>query len=162
MEEDEDIRMDFDSIDPINSEQEGNSNNNDDGEEINEEHSDISISNSDESNKNIVIKYNENDFKKDKIIEYLMKNKILKDKILCLTCNNEMKLSNNKQSIDGVIWQCSKKGGYFKYDNKVNIKAGNILEDIKIDIRIAYFLIFYNFIERYSINKAFINCKEFY
>ena len=54
-----------------------------------------------------------------------------------------------------------KKSEYFKHDNKVNIEAGSILEDIKIDIRIAYFIIFYNFIERYSINKAFINCKEF-
>ena len=111
MEEDEDIKMDFDSIEPINSEEEGNSNNNnnDDGEEINEEDSDISNSISDESDNNIVIKYNENDFKKDKIIEYLMKNKILKDKMLCPTCNNEMKLSNNKQSIDGVIFDVIKR-----------------------------------------------------
>ena len=108
MEEDEDIRMDFDSIEPINSEEEGNSNNNN-GEKINEEDSDISNSNSDESNNNILIKYNENDFNNDKIIKYQMKNKILKDKMLCPTCNNEMKLSNNKKSIDGVIWRCSKK-----------------------------------------------------
>ena len=56
-----------------------------------------------------------------------MKNKILKDKMTCPTCNNEMKLSNNKQLIDGIICSCSKTGGYFKHSKKINIKAESII-----------------------------------
>ena len=53
------------------------------------------------------------------------------------------------------------KKGINKHYEKVNIRFLNLFENSKLDIRIIYFIIFFNFIERYSINQAYNNCKEF-
>ena len=47
------------------------------------------------------------------------------------------------------------------HDIKLNIRKGSIFEDIKADIRILYFLIFYNFVENKSVKESYINIIEF-
>ena len=47
------------------------------------------------------------------------------------------------------------------YDIKINIRKNSIIENIKVDLRIVYFFIFYNFALNISISKAFNNSKDF-
>ena len=42
----------------------------------------------------------------------------------------------------------------------VNIRNKSIFESTKTDLRILYFLLFYNFVENKSINQSYLNCKE--
>ena len=42
----------------------------------------------------------------------------------------------------------------------VNIRNKSIFESTKTDLRILYFLLFYNFVENRSINQSYLNCKE--
>jgi hypothetical protein len=67
-----------------------------------------------------------------------------------------MKLVKMKSRIYGKIWRCKKKGND-PHDIKLNIRKGSIFEDIKADIRILYFLIFYNFLENKSVKESYIN-----
>ena len=95
-----------------------------------------------------------------KIIEYLMSKNILLNKRLCTVCNNIMNLNSDNSKKDGLIWRC-KHTGYNKHDIKCNIRNNSIFEQSKSDIRILFFIIFYNFIDRKSVNQTFLNCKEF-
>ena len=47
------------------------------------------------------------------------------------------------------------------HDIKLNIRKGSIFENIKVDIRILYFLIFYNFVGNKSVKESYINTIEF-
>ena len=71
-----------------------------------------------------------------------------------------MNLVSNKQRVDGKIWRCKKKGSN-KHDIKLNIRIGSIFENFKTDIRILYYLLFFNFVENKSVKNSFINAQEF-
>ena len=71
-----------------------------------------------------------------------------------------MKLVKIKNRIDGKIWRCRKKGDDI-HNNKLNIRNGRIFEYFKTDIRLLYFIVFYNFVENKSIKETYNNCKEF-
>ena len=71
-----------------------------------------------------------------------------------------MKLVSNKKRVDGKIWRCTKKGSN-KHDIKVNIRKDSIFEIFKTDIRILYYLLFYNFVDNKSVKISFINAQEF-
>ena len=71
-----------------------------------------------------------------------------------------MNLNSDNSKKDGLIWRC-KHIGYKKHDIKCNIRNNSIFEQSKSDIRILFFIIFYNFIDRKSVNQTFLNCKEF-
>ena len=60
---------------------------------------------------------------------------------------------------DKIIWRCQKKGEN-KHQVTVNIRNKSIFESTKTDLRILYFLLFYNFVENKSINQRYLNCKE--
>ena len=75
-----------------------------------------------------------------------MKKNLKKKKVICEKCNKTMKLTKNKSRIDGKICRCTNKG-VNKHYNKINLRSGSIFENIKADIRILYFLLFYNFVE---------------
>ena len=152
----EEIRNFFESDNEENMNIE-NDENNEDIEMENVSNNEESI----ESEINEPFKYNEGDFEKDKIFKFLCDNNILLQNPICEKCNKIMKLSKNKKRIDGKIWRCTKKGAN-KHDNKINIRAGSIFENIKADIRILYFLLFYNFVENKSINESYNNSIEFY
>ena len=55
----------------------------------------------------------------------------------------------------------AKKNLNIKHDYKMNIRNGSLFYEINTDLRIIYFIIFYNFINNISIKQIFRNCKEF-
>ena len=57
--------------------------------------------------------------------------------------------------------EMQKKSQWSTHEIKLNIRKGSIFEDIKADIRILYFLIFYNFVENKSVKESYINTSEF-
>ena len=140
----------------------GNSDNDENMNEENElqnEDENIEMQNEEDSESEVFI-YDEEDFQKDNIIKFLLDNKILKNNPICYKCHRPMKLVNDKLRVDGKIWRCSKKG-YNKHDNRINIRNGSIFEKFKTDIRIIYFLIFYNFVENKSVKDSYNNSLEF-
>ena len=151
----EDIRNYFESDNEENMNIE-NEENNEDEEMENVSNNEESI----ESEINEPFQYNEVEFEKEKIFKILIDNNILLQNPKCEKCNKIMRLSKTKNRIDGRIWRCSNKGAN-KYDNKINIRRGSIFENIKADIRILYFLLFYNFVENKSIKESYNNCLEF-
>ena len=114
-----------------------------------------------ESSENIEYpKFNSEEFNKKKIIEYLMTKNIILNNRNCDVCNNLMNLNVDNSKKNGLIWRC-KHTGINKHDIKCNIRNNSIFENLKADIRILYFIIFYNFIDRKSIKQTYLNCKEF-
>ena len=89
-----------------------------------------------------------------------MKSNILSNHVIYYNCHNLMKLFENKSYVDGCVWRCLKKGN-IKHDIKQNIRTNSIFENVKTDIRILYFILFENFINNFSINTVYNNCKEF-
>ena len=139
----------------------------DNDEDINmiEENQSINIENINEEesiedsvNENFL--YNENEFKKDKVINFFHDTHLINKTNICNRCGSEMKLVKDKTRIDGLIWRCAKRG-INRHDNRINLRKGSIFEKIKVDIRMLYFLIFYNFIENKSVKLSYINSKEF-
>ena len=139
----------------------------DNDEDINmiEENQSINIENINEEesiedsvNENFL--YNENEFKKDKVINFFRDTHLINKTNICNRCGSEMKLVKDKTRIDGLIWRCAKRG-INRHDNRINLRKGSIFEKIKVDIRMLYFLIFYNFIENKSVKLSYINSKEF-
>ena len=61
---------------------------------------------------------------------------------------------------DKIVCICQKKGGNKDVIN-VNIKNKSKFESMSTDLRILYFLIFYNFIDNKSVKQNYLNCKEF-
>ena len=108
---------------------------------------------------NIHFKYNEEEFKKENILKFLFDNNILKNNLICEVYEHPMNLVNLKKRIDGKIWRCKKKG-LEPHDIKVNIRNNSIFSNFKTDIRILYFLLFYNFVENKSVKDSYLNCKE--
>ena len=134
--------------------------NNNNSEEIeldseDSDHKDPEEIEKEESSENIEFsKYNSEEFNKKKILEYLMCNNIILNKRICEVCHNVMNLNLDNSKKDGLIWRCKHKGNN-KHDIKYNIRNNSIFENSKADIRLLHFIIFYNFIERKSINKLF-------
>ena len=58
---------------------------------------------------NIQFKYNELEFQKRKILDFLFENDLIKNNPKCEVCDNQMKLVKMKSRIDGKIWRCKKK-----------------------------------------------------
>ena len=108
---------------------------------------------------NIHFKYNEEEFKMENILQFLIQNDIIKNNPICEICDHPMKLVKIKKRIDGKIWRCKKKG-LEPHDTKVHIRNNSIFSNFKTDIRILYFLLFYIFIENKSIKDSYLNCKE--
>ena len=98
--------------------------------------------------------------KKINVINFCLNTHLIKQNPICNKCGNKMKLEKDKKHLDGIIWRCTKRG-INKHDNRIDIINGSIFEKIKVDIRMLYFLIFYNFIENKSVKNSYINNKEF-
>ena len=130
-----------------------------DENELENEEGSIIMQNEEES-ENIVFIYDEDDFRKDNIINFLFDNKLLKNNPICYKCNQQMKLVKDNKRVDGRIWRCSKKGNN-KHDNRINIRNGSVFEKFKSNIRILYSLIFYNFVENKSVKDSYNNSLEF-
>ena len=113
------------------------------------------------NNQNEINVYNINDFQKDIVMNKLMANNILQNKVLCQICNEKMKLekaASYQDDQDGFIWRC--RSNFPKHDSKSNIRNESIFENINISIPVLYFITFYCFLENYSIDKTLIECNN--
>ena len=124
-----------------------------DHEEESEGEYDLEGEDQDSSDENPqIIKYNPNDFKLLDIIKKLQNLNILKNNFICSVCHCNMTYYPNKNYMDRYIWRCIKTNAN-NHDIKVNIRKYSFIENIRADLRMIYFIIFYN--------KAFTNAKEF-
>ena len=69
-----------------------------------------------------------------------------------------MKLEKSKNYMDEKVWRCRTK--QIIHDEKINIRKNSVFEDINISLPISYFLLFYCFIEKYSLDKSFIEVNN--
>ena len=65
----------------------------------------------------------------------------------------------NDQFIDGYAWRF--RGNDGKHDVKINIRNNSCLEDLHINIKSLYFLIFHCFSEGKSVNETLVEHKDF-
>lgn len=102
---------------------------------------------------------NPNQFQIDNVIIFLQQNNLLANSFVCKKCNKILNLNKTKNKKDGYVWSCSKRG-INKHDIKINIRYKSIFENMKTDIRLLYFLIFYNFVDNKSINQIFFKLQR--
>ena len=105
------------------------------------------------------LKYNIKEFERESIINNFIILKIIKNNIKCDKCAHNMNLVKCKKFIDGLIWRC-KKNGVNKHDSKIKIRKFSFFSDIKVDIRFIYFILFYNYVNNFSIKHKNKNCIE--
>ena len=63
------------------------------------------------------------------------------------------------QRIDKYVWRCRRNNP--NHDIKINLRAESKLEDCRLNIQIIYFLLFYCFTEKKSINSTLTESEEF-
>ena len=113
--------------------------------------------NQDEINDNPQNLYNSAEFQTEVLIDFFQKKNILKCFVFCSKCGQKCKLVKDNQTLDKYIWRCRSKKPV--YDTKINIRNSSILENNRISIQMIYFLLFYCFTEKKSLN-AILNEKE--
>ena len=111
-----------------------------------------------EENINQINLYNKNDFKLENVLKFLFNNDILSKEQFCPICGKQMKLENNKTYMDEKVWRCRSKVN--NHDIKKNNRECSVFEFISIPLPILYFLTFYCFIEKYSLDKSFLEVNE--
>ena len=102
--------------------------------------------------------YKKEDFELNKVLDFFFQNEILIKAQYCPKCGKLMKLENNKNYMDEKIWRCQSKQSL--HDEKVNIRKNSVIENINIPLPIIYFLILYCFIEKYSLDKSYIEVND--
>ena len=123
-----------------------------------EEENEIESEEDDEENINQINIYNKNDFELENVLTILFNNNILSKVQFCPTCGQQMKLENNKNYMDEKVWQCRSKVN--NHDTKKNIRENSVFEYINIPLPILYFLTFYCFTEKYSLDKSFLEVND--
>ena len=144
----------MDNIYKENDDEFKNINNNQDIQEEEEENS----SEEQEEGLNVINIYNHNEFELDKVLNFFFNNNIISKVKFCNKCGKPMILESNKNYLDGKVWRCRSK--IDKHDVKVNIRENSVFEYINIPLPNIYFLIIYCFIEKYSIDKSYIEIKD--
>ena len=88
-----------------------------------------------------------------------MLNKDIFEKVkFCPKCGKIMSLENNKNYLDEKVWRCRSK--ILVHEEKKNIRENSLFEEVNIPLSILYFLTFYCFKEKLSIEKAFIEIND--
>ena len=88
----------------------------------------------------------------------MMNKHILKEFNICNIYNIYMTVEYNNNYLDKRIWRCRSKA--LKQDIKINIRSNSIYENIKINLKIIYFITFYCFINNYSIESTLIEVNN--
>ena len=65
----------------------------------------------------------------------------------------------DNQKLDNYIWRCRSRNP--SGDTKINIRINSTLEDCRYSLQIIYFLLFYCFTEKKSINSTLTECESF-
>lgn len=91
-----------------------------------------------------------------KIIKFV---NIIKKRKICEKCSKEMVLEKNTIYIDHYCWRCRSNAP--KHDIRVNIRNDSKFENIRVPLNALYYMIYQCFLNRYSINKTYIEMKNF-
>ena len=120
---------------------------------------DRNIINDDNLNENPPNVYNPSLFQTELLINYFQDKKIFKKFVNCPKCGQKCKMVKDIQRIDNYVWRCRSNNPI--HDIKINLRAESHLEDCRYNIQIIYFLLFYCFTEKKSINSTLTECEEF-
>ena len=120
---------------------------------------DRNIINDDNLNENPPNAYNPSQFQTELLINYFQDKKIFKRIVNCPKCGQQCKMVKDIQRIDNYVWRCRSNNPI--HDIKINLRAESQLEVCRYNIQIIYFLLFYCFTEKKSINSAMTECEEF-
>ena len=127
-------------------------------EEANEDENENEEQEDSEDIENNVTIYNQNDFTLDKVMKFFFKNEILARVQFCPKCGKQMTLENNLNYLDAKVWRCRSK--IITHDIKINIREKSVFELINIPLPIIYFLMFYCFTEKFSLDKSYIEVND--
>jgi len=127
----EDISMNF------NSEKEGGHGENSEEEENEEIFEDDDIESLEENDN---IKYKSEDYSLEIIIKKFKDLQIIKSNFICPTCLCYMTYYKNNRYMDKNVWRF-RKDEEDAHDNKINVRKNSVIENIKADIRLFYFII---------------------
>ena len=103
--------------------------------------------------------YNPALFQPEIIIKFFQMKGILNKSVICTKCGKLCKMVKENQSIDKFIWRCRCSNP--SHDVKINIRKNSILENMHLNIQILYFLIFFCFTEKKSINDSLIESTKY-
>ena len=103
--------------------------------------------------------YNPALFQQEDIIKFFQMKGILKNSFNCSIYGKIYKFVKENQTIDKYIWRC--RGSYPSNDIKINIRRNSILENMHLNIQILYYLFFYCFTEKKTINESLIETSKF-
>ena len=117
------------------------------------------IMNNDNLNENPPNIYNPAQFQSELLINYFQDKKIFKKIVICPKCGLQCKMVKDIQRIDKYVWRCRSNNP--NHDIKINLRAESQLEDCRYNIQIIYFLLFYCFTEKKSINSTLTESEEF-
>ena len=104
--------------------------------------------------------YNKNEFNTEMIINILQSYNILKPNPFCDICGNIMKLSYSSNYIDGIYWRCRNKTPTI-HDIKINIRINSVYENLRIPIKILYFITFFFLLKIIVYQKLLWKLKLF-
>ena len=110
-----------------------------------------------EDDENITI-YNKKEFELENVIKFMFNKDIFEKVKFCPKCGKIMSLENNKNYLDEKVWRCRSK--ILVHEEKKNIRENSLFEEVNIPLSILYFLTFYCFKEKLSIEKAFIEIND--
>ena len=110
-----------------------------------------------EDDENITI-YNKKEFELENVIKFMFNKDIFEKVKFCPKCGKIMSLENNKNYLDEKVWRCRSK--ILVHEKKKNIRENSLFEEVNIPLPILYFLTFYCFKEKLSIEKAFIEIND--
>ena len=117
------------------------------------------IINNEELNEHASNVYNPPQFQTELLIKYFQNKKIFKKVVICTKCGKQCIMVKDKQRLDKYVWRCRSNNP--SHDIKINIRANSKFEDNRISIQMIYFLLFYCFTEKKSINVTLTESVEF-
>ena len=115
--------------------------------------------NNQDLNESISSIYNPIQFQTELLINYFQNKNIFKKFVVCPKCGQQCKMVKDNQKLDKYIWRCRSKMP--NHDTKINLRIYSVFEDCRYSIQIIYFLLFYCFTEKKSINSTLTECESF-
>ena len=113
----------------------------------------------DNLNENAPNIYNPVTFQTEILIQFFQNHNILKKNVFCSQCGKLCKFVKDNQRMDKYVWRC--RGNHPTHDIKINIRNNSIFENMHQNIQILYFLLFFCFTEKKSLNDCLIETENF-
>ena len=103
--------------------------------------------------------YNPVQFQTEILINYFQNKNIFKKIVVCPKCGQQCKMVKDNQKLDKFVWRCRSRNP--NHDTKLNLRINSVFEESRYSIQIIYFLLFYCFTEKKSINSTLTECESF-